>query len=91
MQLTKAAPNSFGKLIIGLNRLNLRFPGTTCYLNTDIFLLLPFTTNSLGEATHTLPIPPNLKLTFNLQNVLFQKQANGFVITSTNGLRVDCK
>ncbi|MFQ5504736.1 MAG: hypothetical protein ACE5F1_08080 [Planctomycetota bacterium] len=89
--LTMAPPNAFGKLIVGLKPLDIRIPGTTCYLSTDIRLLLPFTTNGRGEATHTLPVPPGLKLTFNLQDVLFQKHANSFVITSTNGLRVDCK
>ena len=90
LRLTNAAPNSFGKLIIGLNRLNLQFPGTTCYLNTDILLLLPITTNNLGAATHILPIPPGLKLTFNLQDILFEKQGSNFAITSTNGLSVGC-
>ena len=91
LKLTKAAPSTFGILIIGVKPLSIPIPGTTCYLNTDILILLPFTTNNLGEATHTLPIPSGLKLTFNLQDILFQKQGNRFVITSTNGLKVDCK
>ena len=91
LRLTKAAANTFGGLIIGLKPLSIRIPGTACYLNSDILILLPFTTNNSGEATHTLPIPPGLKLTFNVQDILFQKQANSFVITSTNGLKVECK
>ena len=91
LQLTKAAPLAFGQLIIGLKPLSIRIPGVSCYLNTDILLLLPFMTNSAGQATHVLPVPPSLKLIFNLQDVLFQKRGNSFVITSTNGLRVNCK
>ena len=89
--LVNAAANTFGYLIIGLKQLSIRIPGTFCFLNTDIVIQLPFTTNIFGKAVHRLAVPPGLQLTFNLQDVLFQRQGNRFIITSTNGLRVNCK
>ncbi|MFQ5504732.1 MAG: hypothetical protein ACE5F1_08060 [Planctomycetota bacterium] len=91
LRLWNAAPSAFGKLVIGLKPLDIRIPGTTCFLHTDIQLLLPFVTDNLGQAIQRLPIPPGLKLGINVQDVVFQRKGNGFVITSTNGLKVDCK
>ncbi len=88
---TRGLPRALGFTIAGSRKLNLRIPGTRCFLLTDIQLVIGlFHTDSHGAGKHVLLVPRNYKGSFNIQDILIQfgRTTN---VSSTNGITVTCK
>ena len=84
--LKSKAPNTLAGRLVGTRRLAVKLPGTSCWLNTDFVLVLPFMTDAKGEHRSQWPIP--LGVQFNIQDILVQKTTNGPRILTTNGIAI---
>ncbi|MCA8968900.1 MAG: hypothetical protein KDC95_03925 [Planctomycetes bacterium] len=81
LQLTRG----FG--LIGLKRQNLRIAGTNCWLHTDVYMALPFTTDWFGSARLSGFVAPAFRGSFTAQAALFPASGIG----TTQGLSVACQ
>ena len=86
LHLTSKAPNTLAGRLVGTRRLSLKIPGTSCWLNTDYVLVLPFMTDAKGEHRVRWPIPANVQ--FNVQDILAQKTTSGARLLTTNGVAI---
>ncbi len=91
MTTTRGLPRALGFTVAGSRKVNIRFPGTKCFLLTDIQLVIGlYHTDSHGVGKHILLVPHNYKGFFNLQDILirFGRETK---VSSTNGVVVTCK
>jgi len=86
LTLTSKTPNTLGGRLIGARPLSVPIPGTGCWLNTEIGIILPLMTDASGTHNARWQIPLNLQ--FYAQDVLAPVSTTGPTITTTNGLRI---
>lgn len=86
LTLTSKTPRTLGGRLVGTRPLSVPIPGTGCWLNTDIALILPLMTDASGSHEARWPIPLNLQ--FHAQDMLAPVNTAGPTITTTNGLRI---
>jgi hypothetical protein len=85
--LDSSMPSAHGGRILGTRKLSVPIPGTGCWLNSDIVLVLPFLTDARGRHTTRWPIPWNVD--FTLQDAVARRATGGkTVLRTTNGLRL---
>jgi hypothetical protein len=88
---TRGLPRALGFTVAGSRKVNIRFPGTSCFLLTDVQLVIGlYHTDSRGTGKHVLLVPRNYKGSFNLQDILIQF-GRTTKVSSSNGLVVTCK
>ena len=91
MTTSRGLPSALGFTVAGSRKVNIRFPGTSCFLLTDIQLVIGlYHTDSHGVGKHVLLVPRNYKGFFNLQDILI-KFGRETKVSSTNGVVVTCK
>lgn len=91
MTTTRGLPRALGFTVAGSRKVNIRFPGTRCFLLTDIQLVIGlYHTDSHGVGRHILLVPHNYKGSFNMQDILVQF-GRETKVSSTNGVVVTCR
>lgn len=87
--LTSAPPNAAGGLLIGLTRVDLPLPFSTCRLYTDVLVFAPFMTDANGQASQWFGLPVGVPLSLNLQQVILDASSPPRLV-ATRGLQLNC-
>ena len=89
LNLSKAAKSSPVGLLLGIQKANLRIPGTACLVLTQPVVFFPFHTNQQGTAKMVVGGGPNEPFRFLAQVLVLDRRTLQF--TSSNGLEAVCR
>lgn len=94
LDLTAAAPNALGKLILGVASADVPLPFSNCRLYVDLTapsVFVPLPTDRFGRVSRDLAVPPGVALTLFTQDVFVASLAPALALEGSNGLRIDCQ
>lgn len=85
-----AFPASPGALWLGDRPLHVQIPGTDCWLNTNVLVNVPFSSNAVGEAVLAFPVLSPVFGTAYAQGISWTLTPN-MRFKLSNGLKIECR